>query len=362
MKSQQSERASSVFEAELERPQLSARKLILVIVVLPSIIVLIDHWAMDQGSYVFVMSFFYPFVVIQVAILGWCVGRYVELSLLRWVVFCWTIALVDLQAYTAMHSYGDTGMVLGFALFASQVGMLVLWLILGPPPWTSRLSAAVVALAVILAFLSTIDRWSTRSWPTIMLLHCAIVVVVCLFLSRCGFRLKKTQLNSQLSHSNKAEQTFQFSVQDLLLWTTLLAPLVLIAKGLDVVLFSHLTMGDIYPLVFLAIFLALTSILSIWVSLGTGSTVIRILVVLAGSLLMGLALHYQAHSWHTQLSVAGSWWGRGLSNLRYTFIELRDLWVYLIQMELWLLAAMLLFLRASDYQLLRTKVLGDNHK
>lgn len=338
--------------AKSEQPWTSARQLFAVAVVLPSAIVLIDHWAIGLGSSSFQIGFFYPCLVAQVMLLGWCVGRFVEPVFLRWIIFAWTIALMNAQAFTLFH-YGSTGEVLGIALISSQVGMLVLWSILGPPPWTGRLLAAIVAMTVILAFLSAFDRRSSMGWPVIMLAHCAIVATICFFLGWCGFRLEKTRRISQSSQLEESERTLRFSLRDVFLWATALAPLMLVAKGLDVVLFRHLTIGDFFPLVSLAVILALTSLLGIWVSLGTGNPVVRTLVATVGGLLLGFALYWQTNSWYSSLGAGEQWRVWRSSATLSMFINLRDISVYLILMKLWLLAAMLMFLRASGYQLLR---------
>ena len=280
--------------------------------------------------------------------------------LLRWFIFVWTIALLDVQAFTLLHTLGDRGFILVVALFAAQIGLLVLWSILGPPPWAGRVSTALVAATMILAFLSVLNYWAgywTRIvWPAIILAHGTIVVAVCSLLRWRGFHLAKPQPVNQPAQPTEPESSLRFSLRDMLLWATTLAPLLLVAKGLDVFLFRHLTLADVFPLVLLAVALALTSLLAIWVTLGAGNLAVRIGVALAGGLLMGFALQVQAHSMYEQASLlaAGGWWGRGLSQTQRMFIDLQHIWVYLIQMELWLLAAMLIFIRASGYQIVRS--------
>ncbi len=89
-------------------------------------------------SYPGLRVWLYPWMTISTAVLSWCVGRYLQPAWLCWIVFGWSLALLDLLTVAACidHRIDEH---FGFVLVSVQISLVVLWAILGPIGWQWRL-------------------------------------------------------------------------------------------------------------------------------------------------------------------------------------------------------------------------------
>jgi len=77
-------------------------------------------------------NFYFLFLVFSIAILSWCSGKYLSQAGLGWIVFAWSLILLDLLTIAAR---GPARYEIGFVLAFAQVSLLVFWVALGPVGW-----------------------------------------------------------------------------------------------------------------------------------------------------------------------------------------------------------------------------------
>jgi hypothetical protein len=287
----------------------------------------------------------YPWMAITTAILGWCVGRYLSPVWLRWIVLAWCLVLLDCLTILASFEHG-LEQEFGYVLVSSQIGLLVLWAILGPPPWQSRLPSVAAATPMLIIFSGSFVTSSYReeAWNILMLVAAVVIALLCGGLRYLGFLLRQpTQIALD---ATGRRPTYQFGLKHMLIWLTVAGPLLLFVRSLD---FKGSTA---FPVALVAVSVATVNLIAIWTVLGAGYWVLRI-VALVGvpySIAQGMA-QYSAY-----LNTIGS----GSSRRQYGTIpwilaNMENLWLTWLWLNALLLAALLVFLRASGYRLMRSE-------
>src|SRR4051812_18119026 len=165
----------------------------------------------------------YPWLVCSSAALSWSAGRYLRPPLLGWIVFGWTLVLLDLLTIAACLS-GATAQECGYVLVSSELTLLIVWAILAAVPWQWRLPAVLVALAaIILTSGSFMSDWHITNWNALMILTAAVLTAVCIALRLLGFRIRAETSPTQLDAPLRASPT-QFSTMHILAWGTAIVP------------------------------------------------------------------------------------------------------------------------------------------
>jgi len=288
----------------------------------------------------------YPWMVFSTAVLSWSAGRYLQPAWLRWLVFSWCLVLLDLLTISACLS-GPLPTDFAFVLVSSQVSLLMIWSILADIGWQWRLPglAAFGALLVLFAGMF-VTNWSTRSWGILMILNTIVVAIVC-----CGLRLRRFTLRPlDRSYGGTIERSsaHQFGTRHMLIWAAAMAPLLVVARGMEFLIFSDLNASTAFQSIWLALAIATLNLLAIWAILGSGPWPLRIgaLIVLPDALSLGVERY--ADSLHPGL-------GRTWTTLTFMLREMRGHWASWLSLAALLLAALLLFVRANGYRLVRAE-------
>jgi hypothetical protein len=284
----------------------------------------------------------YPCMALTTALLSWCVGRYLQPAWLRFIVFAWSLALLDFLTIAASLER-RIEYELGYVLVSAQISLLVLWAILGPGAWQTRLPVvAAVAVPVMIfsgSFVS--NAYAVRSWGITMLLTSPIVAILCGGLRYLGFLLQQVAALDQAAAGKRP--TYQFGLKHMLIWLTVTGPLLLVIRGLD---FEG---ANAFPAALLALSVSTVNLIAIWAVLGGGYWPIRIASLVGVPFLIAQGMDY--YSAYLKSNVLNPWDDYG--TIAWTLREMEDLWIAWLWLDGALLAALLLFLRAGGYRLMR---------
>jgi hypothetical protein len=321
-----------------------ARRLLLLCVALPAFVAITNQLVFFAISdQILSPAWLYPWMTFTTAFLSWGVGRHLDSSWLRWVVFTWCLLMLDIITNAACLG----GMVpdhVGYVLVSAQITFVIVCAILGPWGWQWRLPLILVAVAaVIVQANSFMDSWNARSWLSVMVLTAAVATLLCLALRLAGFRLQLRPEASSLTVTAKSLQVNQFGVKHMLAWATAIVPILLVARRLDGMFLSILGQGGASAAVCLAVCVAAIDLAALWLALGRGLFILRTLAFLAVPFLAVIGLTYYSIYFQT---LYGRWNDPPISAM---FIEMRNLWPSWIWLAAGLTAALLLFLRAAGY-------------
>jgi hypothetical protein len=326
----------------------------LIALTLPTAIAAVDHltwmnWS-AFASYETRQQLFFSWMVAKTALLAWFAGRMFGATLYGWLLLGWGIALIDVNTFRASIGSDDVAG-LAYTSLSAQLGFLVLWSILATTAAAWRIAAGMVATAgIILHATSLYSGWSFESMPVTQALAAVVVAILCISLRLAGFRLQHIARASELPES-KLREVFQFGVKHMLIWTTALPPLLLVMKGIDWVVYRRLGYVDVFPAALISACTALVTLATIWLILGQGNVTLRVAFTTFAIFFAGLTMYAQSSKY---LLVYGPWPNPPMIRMTVTIAGLWYVWFALVS---GLLAAMLLFLRAAGYRLVRPKLL-----
>ncbi|HEX2475901.1 MAG TPA: hypothetical protein VHK01_14215 [Lacipirellulaceae bacterium] len=323
----------------------SPRRLLIFAVLIPAVVAASNQLFFQLAAYQSPRRWWlYPWMVFTTAVLSWCAGRYLQPAWLRWLVFGWCLVLLDLLTTAACLS-GPVPTDFAFVLISSQVSLLVIWSILADVGWQWRLPGLAAFSAVLVAFSGAfVSNVSSQSWGILMILTTIIVAVVCCGLRLRGFTLRP--LDTGYIESDKRSTSHQFGTRHMLIWAAAMAPLLVVARGMEFLIFSDLNASTAFHSVLLALGIATLNLVAIWAVLGSGPWPVRLAALIAFPL--ALALVVERYTVSLRPGIGQSWeafWFM-LHNMEGNW----DRWLWL---NAALLAALLLFVRASGYRLLR---------
>ena len=323
------------------------RRLFVFAVLLPAAVAASNHLLFSfTKSYYQLRDALYPWMALSTAILGWCIGRYLSPVWLQWTVFAWCLVLLDMLTIIASFDHG-MDQEFGYVLVSSQVGLLVLWATLGPEPWQSRLPSVAAATPLIIIFSGSFVTSAYRegAWNIMMLVAAVVIALLCGGLRYLGFLLRQPTLFAQFDATGR-RPTYQFGLKHMLIWLTVAGPLLLFVRSLD---FKGSTA---FPVALVAVSVATVNLIAIWTVLGAGYWFLRVIALIGVPYLIAYGMaQYSAY-----LNTIGS----GSSRRQYGTIpwilaNMENLWLTWLWLNALLLAALLVFLRASGYRLMRNE-------
>ncbi len=286
-----------------DSPRLPLARLAFVGMLVPIVFTAVDHlllgrMQLNPSDYnVFLtMGVF----VAQIGTMGWLCGRYLTQSIWRWGIYLWSWLLVDLQLLSA-SVFADGGRwwshakLLPGSLFAAQVGLAIVWGILGTTRWTIRIPACLVAGAIIA--IPALNSYAYRA-QYVVPIQMISLVVLCLLLRWRRYRLENlTASAAETSVANSATTRelarSQFTIRHVLIWTTSLALLLGILRGLDLLSLDALRplVGGRMTLQWTAgIAIAVVFVVAVWAALGAGPVWMRVPILVFAIAVVGVAL------------------------------------------------------------------------
>jgi hypothetical protein len=342
-------------------PGTNFRSLLLIGVGLPTALSLADRAVLATTSIKSLsppaIAGLFGFYVMQIALVSWVVARFITPWPLRWILWIWTMALIDLQVAVISahesHSNWHAIQCLCTATFAGQFGAFIVWGILGRGPIVWRGPSLFLLLLVGWNFYVLLIRiahhasWMQLGWTDLFHVETFVLSVLCGILRLCGYSLEIVD-EGEFSHAQAAGRSLQFSIRDVLIWTTSLAVLLGIAKAGDLLtmrLIQQTYVAGFMLVATVAISTAVVLLVAIWAALGLGSTTLRALVLALSSLAVG-----------TPLACYSVFVGkpRMLLNYDYRFAHWYETgywWIGWTFLAATLLTASLIFFRTLGYRL-----------
>jgi hypothetical protein len=351
--------------ANASEHSLDLRNLLRFGVALPAGLALANHIVLHlRGPYGFAWELVAPvfaFYVVQVAVIGWAVATYIQPWWLRWVIFGWTMLLVDLQLLVLSADQADESVrCLITAMFAGQFGLVTVWGILGQERWLWRLPSLLVIGIIYLNFYGSLTEprlYSNRfEWSSLLYLQGIILSLLCVGLRVKGFSLAVVDDTTRPDLAAAQpwvgrESKRQFSIRDVLIVTTGLSALLGLAKAGNMLNLGFLV--DLYRSGFLfvltvAVASAMISIAALWAALGQGNVALRVAVALILPALIGGAVAAYCRYLESAATSGWSYWQF------YRWIETGPWWIGWMFLIGALLAASLVIYRTLGYRLVRT--------
>ena len=188
-----------------------------------------------------------------------------------------------------------------------------------------------------------------------MILATAVILLLSSALRLCGLRLHGQVRAPQALDEHGTLHINQFGLKHMLIWATALVPMLLVIKGLDFFLLKHLGGPHIFSLTLVATIVGTVNLIAVWSVLGHGfrATRVAVLLLVPYLLAIGLSAYLAYLEWvfnPTGVWTIGNSWNnsllRDLADVRGSLVS----WLWL---DAALLAALLLFLRASGYRLMQ---------
>jgi hypothetical protein len=294
---------------------------------------------------------YYPTAAASIALLGWCSGTFLNKAGIAWIVFAWSLALLDLLTLVASR---DSSIRYEFAyvLLSAEVSLLSLWAILGTGDWQSRVPVVIggaIVIAILLEQLS--GGYSSQVWAEVTFLTAGVVAALCGGLRYLGFKLRGRQALDELM-TDARQRTIQFGVKHMLIWMTLTGPLVLAAQSIN------LPRHPIFSDILFAISTATVSLIAIWAVLGSGFWPVRVFCLFTIPFAVGKGLTVYS-SYLKQIKSQGNTLAFSIEQVQ---IRMHDIWIMWMFFEAALLAALLVFFRARGYRLEKTSVVKSAHE
>lgn len=363
-------------------------ELLLLTVGIPALITAVNYMALLSGQAgdwsPSVLVPVYGLYIVEIAVLGFILGVGVRHHVLRWSVFLWAMALIDLQMFvTVAHLHnawpayrGGTSERFHHALFAGQLGMLTVWGVLGGTPAARRLPLIAIAMGITiyLGFNST----SAADHSGVFLFAQTIATIsLCGLMWAFGFRVERiTRSNeprglrlgerlqsvvrrqvqrgatSLLESSLPQGRRMQFSMWHLFVWVSVLAPILAVARVLDWTVVQDSGTRQILGLACVSLSLAIAAVVAMWAALGKENVGVRFFGLLMIAPLVGGSFG-ALHGWiEWSTWYANSPWMNPAS--RWPLIrQYLVFWLTWTALSSFFLAGMLVIFRASGYVLLR---------
>jgi hypothetical protein len=346
-------------------PRLNLLHLLAVGVVLPACLAMANHLLLISGLSdlnALMLCLLMGFYVLQIGFVGWAVGKVTQPWPLRWFIYAWIMVLVDLQL-TTMNSKGGRSYegisCLSTALFAGQLGMIIVWGVLGSGHIVWRIPALLVVLTQFWAFFILLLRLKQYppgnaylDWQCLLVIQAVLLVVLCGVLRLRGYSLRKVETETEGVAADKRKVPLQFGIRDVMVWTTCLAVLLAIAKAADFLTMNFLK--NLYaPNILLpftvGIITAVVLIVALWSALGRGNPAIRYLAMIVLSLGFGGAIGWYCDMMARANSRAMTW-----SFTYWQWYSTGYWWIGWMFLTGALLAASLIIYRSLGYRLVRS--------
>lgn len=321
----------------------SRSHLLLSVVLLPAFVA-----GTNQLLFYLAPDWLFPGMVFTVAVLSWCSGRYLHPVWLRWAVFAWCLALLNLLTLAACLASGALVYHFAYVLVSAQISLLAIWTILSPVAWQWRLPGALIGAPALILFATSFGgpHYQTADgWNAMMVMIAVVVVLLCGSLRLFGFILQKPELVQSDASDLGTPQAHQFALKHLFIWATAMVPLLLVARGLDLILLARLDTPVVFIAALAAVTTATVNMIAIWAVLGPGWWLARLVMFLSATVLMAIGLTKYFNYVYSQY--------RSFSPTQYALLRTRDDCFVWLSLDAVLLAALLLFLRASGYRLAR---------
>lgn len=333
-------------------------------VVLPIAIVASDRLLLSVvGAHENANAAFFVLLVAQTALMSYVSGKWLGSWFPRLVVLGWAIVLLNALLFDKSvigqrehNAFWPTA--IPFAFVATQISFGLIWLTLGPGRWQWRIPSAllpVLPAGFLFAELARNEEWAGDIWNEITVLQAAFVLALSFAMRRYGFRIINVREQGSAEGPPGARKRMQFSVAQLLFWTAVVAPFLLLAQSIQYATPEVYGLQQWAIISVYAILLALVAIASLCAGLGARRLSIGLVALAAIAAMIGFALwgvedHFGTRSGWVPAFGRPVWTGDAFVT-RFTDAGAR--WLVWTELSAFLFIGVLLALRINSYRVVR---------
>ena len=356
---------SDVSPAATAENKLDLPRLFLLAAVLPAAIAAVNYALVDRhlhdGALTLRVGGQFAWYVAQVGLVGYAVGHGLSQPVWRWLVFGWILLLIDLLAAAfAMDRENGESALLSAALWSGQMGLCVVWGFLGDTRWTLRWPAMIVAMAALyFLWIGLGNSWGQHIWTELLALQVGTLSLLCGILYASGFRLRIVAATyEQLAGDDGQRRPLQFGIKHVLIWTTALAVVLGIAKGMDLLRWQvaqQLVREGLIWKSTVATMSASAIVVALWAAVGRGHCLLRypLGLIFVASIGTGLSLWSLRNATATTAMIWSSWTAETWQ--LFQWYRIGWWWLAWTFLSGGLLAATLMILRVLGYRLVSVR-------
>ena len=303
-------------------------------------------------------SFCFLLFVLQVGAASVFAGRFLS-GWQRWLIFGWTLVILDVMTFTVAVSGQDIGEILAFALISGQLGTLVIWGVLGAQRWIVRVPMAIAGLltATLLwnSAFSLTQLWGGMyyftTWLGLVVLQLALLGGICIFLRWQGCRMSPVRNGS--SPLNQQSSIWQFHLREILLQTAIVAIVITVIRATFPSRSGYsnpMSLASVGMEFLVSLGLVLVMVSALWAVLSKQVTKSWLAVLFANIVFIGAGLGLGSSlivgNSNQSLRYYRSWWW---------LVELEWWWLPWTCLAAGFLAATLWIFREAGYRLVRAE-------
>ncbi len=329
-------------------------RLLSVSVLLPAVAIALDAFLLDRATQLgwSTSATLAAFVLLwaQTALLSWSAGRWLPNWPWRLLVLGWSTVVVNLLLYSVAivgrSGWQNMALLLAISFLASQAGAATVWAVLGSQRWQQRwrLAAVAIAPAAWVAWrLNDAFPWAANTWMIVALVQTVGAGLIATLLRILGYCIEQANATAP---AEQKRAPVQFSLQQMLVWTTCVAVLVFSLQLLIPIASQDKAWPEWIQIGIEGIVLALLALIAAWAALGAGPAWLRM------PLAIGLAA---GTAWVLEFLEARYQAGRPARGYYYWMPSAEWLWYVWTTLAGAFLAGLLLVFRATGYRLVRSR-------
>jgi hypothetical protein len=302
----------------------------------------------------------------EIAVVGWLCARFVEPARVRWLAYGWMWVLLDLMVEPWIVDgiwWGHPMALLAPALLSVQLLLVAMWAVFGTTRWSIRWPATAALLMFGVGVCVAPHAYGARKIAWLVASQTVVFLAACLVLYWRGNQIR-------IAGSGDVRRTApfvevgktQFFMRDLLVWTTLAALILALARAFDLLSLPSLWLLEEHEVALMWLTGAVSALLqtvALRAMLGQEGAVVRwgrlaAMAVLA-VVLVGVCFYFNiAWAW-PGYRTASEW--HPLLRLQYWELFLSNKWHLLAWMGLSaaMLMAALVFLRVQRFRMGRER-------
>jgi hypothetical protein len=173
-------------------------------------------------------------ILVEIAVVGFLCAKLIEPVWMRWLAYGWMWALLDGVLAPRLVDgiwWGHPMALLAPAMLSAQLLLVAIWAVFGSTRWSIRWPVALALLALGAGVPLTANAYSPHQVVLLVTTQSVLFLAGCWLLFRRGFRLGSGGERRHIAvEPSAAISKTQFFLRDLVLWTTLAATLLALAR------------------------------------------------------------------------------------------------------------------------------------
>ena len=270
----QVEAKERLLENSFLRPFLAGALICFVIGVLHNFVIV--GWVAKTGWQGWPVAVAFVLLILQCFFISFFTGRQLVANrklVWAWIFFyLWCLLMINLalgHVYIESARASHWQLSLVFAFFQAQLGLMIIWGVLGSYDWRKRFPLFAIGLWLFGYPLWSMDfsRWVLRGWLTLLICYIVAVFSTALILRWLRFRITALQFETDPDKANIPQG--QFSVFNLFVWTTIAATAVGVGRFVPwELVWESVWATEIRFGILVSILLTIIAVSTCWAALG----------------------------------------------------------------------------------------------